>query len=324
MRHLVAYHGNRYLDHFRRDLDEMADHGFNGVVHCVTEADIAWSRRRVGEMFTTTREAGFECGADPWGVGGVFGGEAHSGFMARHPDAVQVTDDGSPLPAACLRHPRFRDHMRSWVDAVAEAGAESVFWDEPHLGVPFDSRLSCYCSGCEQERDGTDITAFRVATTLDFLDEMTRYAASMGVRSSACLYPVGPDAATAMGLPSIEDVAALPGVDDIAVDPYPLFVLLEGRTYADFDAERFVGSWADRLRKVAADAGVTCHLWIQGFGLPKGYEHLVVECAAAARAHGIDDLAFWSYRASEAGVAMPSDDPAAAWAAAKLAFRENQ
>src|SRR5438045_767847 len=78
MKHLVAYFANRYLHHFARDLEEIRGHGFDGVVHCVTEADREWGMGRVAEMFALTREAGLECWADPWGVAGVFGGEAHS------------------------------------------------------------------------------------------------------------------------------------------------------------------------------------------------------------------------------------------------------
>src|SRR5690348_4848773 len=80
---LVAYFGNRYLHHFERDLEEIRAHGFDTVVHCISEADLEWGMRRVAEMFSLTREAGLSCWADPWALAGVFGGEAHSGHLAR-------------------------------------------------------------------------------------------------------------------------------------------------------------------------------------------------------------------------------------------------
>src|SRR5439155_17044624 len=71
VRHLVAYHGNRYLDHFARDLDEIREWGFTGIVHCATETDLEWGVGRLADIFGMTAEAGLECWADPWGVGGV-------------------------------------------------------------------------------------------------------------------------------------------------------------------------------------------------------------------------------------------------------------
>ena len=326
MRHLVAYHGNRYVDHFQRDLDEMAGHGFTGVVHCVTEADLEWGMGRVEQLFTLTRGAGMECWADPWGAGGVFGGEAHSGFLARHPDAHQVASDGRSLPHACLRHPEFLAFMESWLEAVGSAGAEWVFWDEPHVGFTGDESWACACDSCaaalghRPERVDEAVLDFRQSTSLEFLDRMSAHAASKGMRNSVCLYPLPPDRARRLGIPAIAAVAALDAVDDIAVDPYPVFLATAGTSYADFDADRFVGGWADRLREAAGDAQTSCHLWIQGFALPAGFEHLVEECATAARAHGVEDLAFWSYRAAENTSSIAPADPAAVWAAAKRAF----
>lgn len=328
-RHLVAYHGNRYIDHFRRDLEEIADHGFTGIVHCATEADLEWGMGRLGELFAATRDAGLECWADPWGVGGVFGGEAHSGFLGRHPDALQRASDGRALPHACLRQPSFLEFVERWVDAIANAGAQAIFWDEPHVGNPGAGAWACACAECtdalETEAAPPEITEevldFRVATALGFLRHVSTHAARVGLRSSVCLYPVGPDRARLLGLPPIEDVAALETVDDVAVDPYPVFVVFQGRGYDDFDAERLVGRWADRLLAISRDHGVSVHIWVQGFALPTGYEHLVEECARVARAHGVHDLAFWSYRASENTSQIAPGDPAAVWGAARRAFR---
>ena len=250
------------------------------------------------------------------------------GFLGRRTDALQQSSDGRLLPNACLRHPSFLEFMESWVDAMATAGAETIFWDEPHVGNPGAGAWACACDVCadamESESIPTeindDVLDFRCATALGFLDHVSRYAATQGLKSSVCLYPVGEERARLLGLPRIEDVARLPAVDDVSVDPYPVFVVFQGRGYGDFDAERLVGRWADRLVALSQESGVSVHLWIQGFALPKGYEHLVEECARVARAHGVDDLAFWSYRAAENTSTIAPDDPAAVWAAAKKAF----
>lgn len=265
-RHLVSYFGNRYLDHFARDLEEIVDHGFNGIVHCATEADLQWGIERLGEVFAMTRDAGLECWADPWGVAGVFGGEAHSGFRAFNPDAS-------------LDSPQLLGFLREWTDAMAGAGAETIFWDEPH---------------------GEGV--------LPFLEQVSSYAAEKGLRNSVCLYPFEGN--------QLEEVARLPGVNDVGVDPYPVFQM--HRPLSEFDADVFVGGWAKRLLELH---GVSVHIWIQGFAIPEGFEHLVPDCAEAARRAGVHDLGFWGYRAAEVTSAIRPADPARVWELARSTFR---
>lgn len=325
-RHLVSYFDNRYLDHFRRDLDEIVDHGFNGIVHCVTEADLEWRMGSVQELFAATKDAGLECWADPWGVGGVFGGEAHSGFLGRSPQAMQRASDGRVLPHACLRHPDFVSFLEDWVRAVADAGAEVIFWDEPHLGRAGEDAWACACDLCREAMGGEippaateSVLDFRVRTALEFLDRLSRFAGSLDLGNSVCLYPLGGERARRLGLPRLQDVARLESVDDIAVDPYPVFIA--DRPIEEFDAERFVGGWAKKLHDLAAETGVTAHLWIQGFLLPEGHEDLVEACAGAARRNGVSDLAFWGFRAASSTSLIRPARPEVVWEAARRAFR---
>ena len=73
---------------------------------------------------------------NPWGLGRTFGGEAESRFVTMNPDACQVLDDGRRVAAACLNNPRYRAFCAEWADAALDAGADLVFWDEPHWVVP--------------------------------------------------------------------------------------------------------------------------------------------------------------------------------------------
>ena len=177
-RHLVSYFGNRYLHHFERDLDEMRAHGFDAVVHCVTEADREWGMRRIAEMFAMTRDAGLSCWADPWGVARVFGGEAHSGYLARG-GTVGADDAG------------LRALLHNWIDDVAAAGAEWLFWDEPDLGA----------AGGE-------------GALVPFLQDLCERARERGLRNSVCLTSTVPN------IPAFPRLAALDSVDDIGTDPY--------------------------------------------------------------------------------------------------------
>ncbi len=71
--------------------------------------------------------AGLGCWADPWGVMGLFGGEAFSAFVPRHADACQVLRTGPRAPAACPSDVEMRAAMRLWIDAAVEVGGETIF-----------------------------------------------------------------------------------------------------------------------------------------------------------------------------------------------------
>ena len=189
-RHLISYFGNRYLHHFERDLEEIRDHGFDGIVHCVSEADRDWGMKRIAELFGMTRDAGLSCWADPWGVARVFGGEAHSGYRAR--GGTAAADD-----------PGLRALLRGWIDDVAAAGAEWAFWDEPNLGTG--------------EAEGT---------LVPFLQEISEHARERGLRNSVCLTASAPNIAAfaqLAALDSVDDVGTDPyyglELDDRDPDP---------------------------------------------------------------------------------------------------------
>ena len=272
-RHLVAYFGNRYLDHFERDLEEIRRHGFDGVVHCVSEADREWGMRRIAEMFAATRDAGLSCWADPWGVGGVFGGEAHSAYLAR----------GGLVGAA---DPGFRALVHNWVDDVAAAGAEWVFWDEPDLGL------------------GHGVDAL-----ISFLGDVSAYARQQGLRNSVCL------TSTVTNMPAFRSLAALESIDDIGTDPYYKLDL----DHRDPDPEDYVGAWTDRVHDAAEGFGKTSHVWVQAFHIAAGEEHRIGRCLAVARAHGASRLGVWAFRACEPLDIRPAR-PDVAWQAVREAL----
>lgn len=265
-RRIVAYSGNRHLDHFRRDVEEIREHGFDTVVHCVTEADRQWGMKRIAEMFDVTREAGLSCWADPWGVAGVFGGEAHSGYLALG-GTVGVHD------------PSLRALLHNWVDDVADAGAEWVFWDEPDFGL-----------------------GHAADTLVAFLGEVTAYAGERGLRNSVCL------TSTAQNVPAFPRVAALDGIDDLGTDPYYKLNV----DHRDPDPEDYVGMWSARVREAAAAHGKTSHVWVQAFHIAEGEEHRIGRCIDVAQAHGVSRIGVWGFRACDAYDIRPAR-PEVAW-----------
>src|SRR5919201_6193418 len=126
----VSYFGNRILRHVAADMDALAAAGFTGVLHTMSENDLAYYRGTLEAIVACSQAAGLEVQIGPWGVGRTFGGEAESRFVTMRPDACQVLDDGRRVAAGCLNNPDYRAYCREWADAALELGADRVFWDE--------------------------------------------------------------------------------------------------------------------------------------------------------------------------------------------------
>src|SRR5687768_18103789 len=225
-----AYFGVRVARHVERDLDDLVRRGFTGVLHTYSENDLAYYRDTMKRIVDASHARGLEVQMNPWGLGRTFGGEAESRFVTMNADACQVLDDGRRVAAACLNNPRYRSFCAEWADAALDAGADLVFWDEPHwvvpehVGIDDVARWSCRCDVC-RERFGRDfparldeeVLAFREASLVDFLGDLTAHVHSRGGRNTICLLPA---VEGAHGVRDWDAVASLAGVDVFATDPY--------------------------------------------------------------------------------------------------------
>ena len=216
-----------------------------------------------------------------------------------NPDACQVLDDGRRVAAACLNNPRYRSFCAEWADAALDAGADLVFWDEPHwvvpehVGVDDPARWSCRCDVC-RERFGRDfpadlddeVLAFREASLVDFLGELTAHVRSRGGRNTVCLLPA---VEGAHGVQDWDAVASLPGVDVFATDPY----------WKSFDEEAgpFVRRFAKLLVETATRHDVASELWVPAFRLTAADIPDLEDAVGAARAAGVDRVWVWGYEA---------------------------
>ena len=258
----------------------------------------------------------------PWGVGRTFGGEAESRWVTFHPEACQVLDDGRQVATGCLNNPVYRAFCKQWADAAIEAGADYVFWDEPHwtvpehVGVDDPERWACVCRVCA-ELSGLDLSRgltpevqqFRERSVVDFLGEVTAHVAARGGKNTICLLPLteGPH-----GVSDWDSVAALPHLSVLATDPY-------WKNFAE-SAESFVGRFARLLAETAGRHDVEAQMWLPSFGLTRDDIPDLEAAVQATHAAGVDDVWTWGYEACGHMTHLATPDSPLVWEAVTAAL----
>jgi N-acetylmuramic acid 6-phosphate etherase len=313
----VSYFGVRILRHVRRDLGDIAARGYTAVLHTFSENDLAYYRGTMADIVAASHEAGLEVQMCPWGVGRTFGGEAESRWVTMHPEACQVLDDGRRVATGCLNQPGYRAFCKEWADAALECGTDYVFWDEPHwtvpahVGVDDPERWACCCDVCTELAGGEVTQSFREASLVDFLREMTAHVGSRGGKNTICLLPLTEGS---HGIKDWDAVAALPGLDVFATDPY----------WKNFDEEpgAFVGRFAKLLAETAARHGVRPQLWVPSFGLTREDIPDLEAAIEATRAAGIEDVWTWGYEACGHMTLLATPDSPLVWEAVTRALTQ--
>lgn len=297
----VAYHDVRNPKHVREDLKDMVAHHCNFVVHTFSEADLIFYRRAMKEIVKASHDLGLEVYLDPWAVGGIFGGEALSRFVAEHLADRQVLADGASVAAACMNSGNFRAFMKRWIEAAAEIGADIVFWDEPRFFVrnlmagASGNQWACRCPTCGelfQERRGrtmpeemdADVIAFREATLVDFFSELCDHAKACGMRNALCVLP---QEDASRGVSNWEALAAIPSLDIFGTDPYWAFW---GQPL-----EPYVREKTRKAKAVCKKHGRELQMWILAFLIQEGREEEVVRAAEIFHEEGVRNIAAWSY-----------------------------
>jgi len=323
----VSYFANGWLHHFERDLEDILAHHCTYIVHCFSENEMVFARQRTAQFFQMTRDAGLGCWANPWSVMGLFGGEQFSAFVPRNPDACQILSTGQRAPAACPSAPETRAAMKLWLDMAIDFGADTIFWDEPHLYIPDwddlhfapDSAFACFCPRCRdsfQARFGQpmsqtgqgqalpiqpEMRQHREDLMVDFLSEMIGYAHDKGAKNAITLLPVDDEANESLPWNRIADIR---GLDIFGTDPYWYL--------HDKDCETFVGEQMKKTMDVCQPRGLTPHFWAQGFGVPSSRENELETGFSLAVERGAKSIAIWGMHGCSAYDGT-SDDPEKVW-----------
>jgi hypothetical protein len=297
----VAYHDVRNPHHVREDLKDMVAHHCSFVVHTFSEADLIFYRRAMKEIVKASHDLGLEVYVDPWAVGGIFGGEALSRFVAENLADRQVLADGTSVAAACMNSREFRSFVKHWIEAAAEIGADVAFWDEPRFFVrdlmagASGREWACCCPTCRElfeEKHGrampaemdAEVIAFREATLVDFFSGLCDQAKAHGMKNALCVLP---QEDARRGVSNWEALAAIPSLDIFGTDPYWAFW---GQPL-----EPYVREKTRKAKAVCEKYGRELQMWLLAFLIQEGREDEVMRAAEIFYEEGVRNIAAWSF-----------------------------
>ena len=318
----VSYFGVRDPRHVRTDLDEIAAAGFSAVTHTLSEYDLRFHLEDVRRVIDETKARGMEASLDPWGVAGLFGGEAYSELALTDLASRQVDSSGASLPACCPNAAATRDLLVRWAKVAGEMGADLVFWDEPHyyLGAFGGPRPTsgCRCRSCEDawraahgsalpDEDDHRLAAFRRDALARLLE--VAIAAAPSCRHSLCLLPQ--HEFSAAGTDDWSAFASLASLSRLSTDPYWMDRPVDPAEFVRMHC-RPLKEWCDRTNR-------EMEVWIQAIRIRAGHEASIEHAVQAAAESGAERIAFWSFRGTDRMSHLTCEDPDAAWAAMKRA-----
>jgi len=324
MRYGVSYFGNRILKHVEEDMKELKEIGFDVIVHTFSENDHKFYFRTMKDIVKLTKDLGMEVWIDPWGVGGIFGGEAFSNFLIENPSEWQITNRGRAVGSACFNSPKFREYMKRWLEAAVETGADAVFWDEPHFHIlkDFPKEWTCRCERCREKFKETyghdmpeefteEVSNFRNETIKDFFEEVLSYSKKLGMKNVICFLPFESEL---FGLKDYESIAKIENVDNIGSDPYWMAFKLK--------MNPFLKETTQKILKLSSKYGKENHIWLQAFKVPRGREEDIVKGAKILKKENVDTVLFWGVFACKHISSIAPDDPEKTWEVVKQIVRE--
>ena len=318
MRFGCSYFGCRITPHVEEDMRYLANNGFEFVIHVFTENDLKYHLGTMTDIIEVTHDAGLEVLIDPWGVLQLFGGEAFSHWLNVYPEIKQVAQDGTPLPVACPNNRKTLDLMTEWAYGAKKTGAETFFWDEPHMYNPrwfHDNRdlHACFCPSCQDRYQKYNhqplpwtydetVEEFKKQSLTDFMFELGRLGRQCGMKNSVCLLPS--DLEGEGGL-DWHTIASMDDIDTFGSDPYWALKGQRPEVYVPREVRK-VMSVCEKYKKD--------HLiWLQGFRIPAGHEDEVGRALDIMAAGDVQNIAFWGFKGCKYISEIACDNPDEVW-----------
>ncbi|MFN4182221.1 MAG: hypothetical protein ACK4G3_03305 [bacterium] len=310
----VSYYGSRHLHDIFTDLEEIQKSGFSLVVWTFSEEDYWFYQNTLQEALDFSRHIGLQNWIDPWGVGGIFGGEAFSYWALRYPEATQKTPEQKILPALCPNHPLTFPLFQKWLDRALKCQPDAIFFDEPHFfqktWEPFpDGAFGCFCSYCEEkfrQQFHKDISSssqkefqqFHHQSILKFLNSAGSFLEKNGNSSALCLLP---DCPTEF----LSFFAEIPSLKSLGMSLY--YIHLQ-KPILWFEEQ------VKNLSKIPNEnPKISPHIWIQAFRIPAGREREIEEAVDICASLGVETVLFWGFHACDFVSYLPSDNPKKVW-----------
>jgi len=353
----VSYFGSRIQRHVKEDVLDIKRHHCNFVVHTFSETDLQYYKETMAEISVLSREAGLEVWVDPWAVGGVFGGESYSRFVAVNLDARERSAKGESLPAACLNNEKFRDFMFSWIDAARGLEPDVFFWDEPHFYLyPLDQMKkdktlwACRCGVCRRKfkkifgyqmpvKLNDDIKLFKEDSIVEFLRIMCDYvkvkdklchpdperSEGEGSKDSSGISCPQNDRGTKNAVCFLPFKGALGGIMDwskpAGIGSLDIIGTDPYWKAGEKDVAGLVRGFSKKIYTLARRYNKEGQIWILNFRIKKGTEKDIETAVKTAYKEGIRNLAAWSYLGTGCMSYLTSEDPEKVWDTMGRAFK---
>ena len=292
----VSYYGLNYVEHAKKDFEEMKQHGCDTVILAITEFDMDFWFPNINNIVKAAHEMGLRVIADPWGIGKYFGGE-------------QVRDYFKNI---CLK-------------LAKNTEVDGFFWDEPHYAYPKSyasitggagDDWSCRCPECMHKFKeyygyempkfmNDDVKQFRWREALFTLTDTSKALKEVNpnLEITCCVHAT-------MNTYYVTELRGYDNWDMVASCPY--FDVFS-TTIINWELpEQFFIDITERTVAMAKKYGKQSERWLMGYNKrPKDFEQIdhIVDLYESM---GVDRLATWTYRGGY-GTSVAAKDPLELW-----------
>ncbi|MBP7653319.1 hypothetical protein KA977_07845 [Candidatus Dependentiae bacterium] len=314
-----SYFGCRYPEHFITELDNMKKIGFNTILITYCENDYFFYHKTICKMVEIAKKSGFTTYINPWGVLGIFGGEAFSKWLIDYPEIWQTDNSGKRVGHACINHPLTEKLLFDWLKKAIETDCDYIFWDEPHFYFKdFQSETGvwgCSCKICRelfenkfgyefpQKKINTDLSDFRSESITNLLNNLCKYVNENKKKNNICLLPT--EDSSMGGLSNWNYIKNITNTNIISTDPY---WQRKNKTVSEY-----VGYYSDKLLTLASSINSMSEIWVQAYKIIKNKENEIYEAVRLIKSKKPDSIMFWSYKAGYPMSELESEDWTKSW-----------